>query len=85
MTDDELNYLIAKDMEAGRCPCSFQHAPHDNCDGNPGAKFGGNALREFLNTCNCSVCDDQYQPGPDDDDDEHVCPDCRMEDGGTHQ
>lgn len=40
MTDDEINEAMAKDPAAYRCPCSFQHPPHDNCDGNPGAVFG---------------------------------------------
>lgn len=26
-------------IQRTRCPCSFEHPPHDACDGNPGAKF----------------------------------------------
>jgi hypothetical protein len=37
MTDDQINESMAKDPAAYRCPCSFTHQPHDQCDGNPDA------------------------------------------------
>ena len=33
LTDD----ILTENAIPGRCSCSFEHQPHDRCDGNPGA------------------------------------------------